>query len=283
MDISQQIAKGEEYSVLQSFINDESDLHTTISEFTKPLSHALDNSSSVSEDELNDMLITAWDSVLLLASQTPHDSPKQEKLVHFLQSLVQQPPVEHPQTKKPLEVGHAGRVWTDLPIFSRQVRECWNFPSHEDVDDAIKHKWINANAFVARLTGAAWAMENQSTQTTNAKANTEALSFPLIGLWSLRAAFEEDMTDGNVGEASVCAGAVWMIYAQAPLREWCRQEKAFDGKLGSPGGQYPKREWKGYCMNRRVEWAGHLKNWDGVLTGDFKELVHAAHHAMKDG
>ena len=79
--------------------------------------------SSQSASEVESQLWRVWKAVVATATQTPHDSPAQQKLADFVLELRNRPTLE--RQGKVCKVWEAV-VWKDLPILGPQMREAWN-------------------------------------------------------------------------------------------------------------------------------------------------------------
>lgn len=257
MNISSQVADSEEYKALSSHLANPSNIDATLKQFTNPIYQARKDPSS-STDDLDEHLRRSWNSILLLASQEPHSSPQQDTLATLLQSLPTHPSPTDAGGKEVKVQG--GKLWTDLPLFGQQVREAWNFPADKEVDDQTRDKWININAFIARLTFAASSKPDSAPQ----------LDFALYGIWSIRSALEEDMSNlaPNTVNAQVGAAAAWMLYAGAAIKAFCDEEKGFEGKVARAGFKYKSKEWKGYSKERWQVWSEELEKAVEMVSDD---------------
>ncbi|KAI1861556.1 hypothetical protein JX265_009523 [Neoarthrinium moseri] len=123
------------------------------------------------EDAAEGALWSAWADLISIAEQVPHDHPAQDKLVRVVRELALLPDAG-------IKVWDS-RLWADLPVLSAQVREWLNGPKTPENDEEkaeITRKWVNSNAFFARL-NAAGVLRSED-----------------HSIWMLRAALEEDIT-----------------------------------------------------------------------------------------
>ena len=278
MDIPSQTTSSEEFKTLLSYVTDNPDINVTLSDFMNPLYQACENTQpaySLSEDDLSTHLRRAWDSMLLTAAQTSHDSADQDKLVWIMKRLVAQAPLTD-ANQKVVEI-EGSRVWTDLPLFGQQARSAWNFPADQEVDQQVKEKWINVNAFMARLTAAYW--EGSKIEVKEGDVlNAGALDFSLYGIWSLRSAFEEELgKKGKTTDAQIGAAAAWVVYASTALKGLAEKKKEFQGKVAKPGTKLREKEWRGYNEKRWQAWGRELANSQDLVQDDsVRDLVRKA-------
>ncbi|KAI5236193.1 hypothetical protein E4T42_09529 [Aureobasidium subglaciale] len=272
MDISSDITKCETYKILSSHLASPDKTADTLDKFTAQAE------SSLSDDKLETNLRASWNSILHLASQQSYSSEKQDSLVKLLQALITQAPAPKDSNGKEVEVDGT-KVWQGLPLFGQQVRECWNFPDDKEVDTQTRDTWINVNAFVARLTAAA------VNEHGGERPGYNALDFSLYGIWSLRSAFEEELSNlpgKTTVDASLGAAAVWILYAGPTLKGLSDSEKSFSGKVAKPGFNCKDKEWRGFAKERWQLWAKELAQAeDKVQDGGIKDLVKKAAGAME--
>lgn len=267
MDIPSKTAESNEYQILSSHLSDSIGLETAVSDLARSLVQTVEKSGS--DEQVSECLSQTWNSFLLHASQISYDSPKQGALAQLLLKLSQESSLEVPSTKEPIEVSGA-KVWTDLPLFGQQVRECWNFPMHEEVKAETKKAWINVNAFVARLTALSFA------------DGKKALDFSLYGIWAMRSGLEEELKEGSTADAMVGAATVWIVYSGAALRELSQEHKEFQGKTARSGGKVREKEWRGFAVERWQLWKEELEKLTGfVKDKEVKGLLEQALEAMK--
>jgi hypothetical protein len=106
-----------------------------------------------------ELLWNIWYSILHAAKRIVwYDESQQEKLVALVQLLKSRPdpPPPSPMTI-PLKrdwIWGSGTVWSELLLLGPSVREAWNDSCGYGAGwtKPEQHAWINANAFVARLT-----------------------------------------------------------------------------------------------------------------------------------
>ncbi|KAI5200168.1 hypothetical protein E4T39_05828 [Aureobasidium subglaciale] len=271
MDISTDITKCETYGILSSHLASPDKTNDTLDKFTARAE------SSLSDDKLETHLRESWNSILHLASQQSHSSEQQDSLVKLLQALITQAPPPKDSNGKEVEVD-GSKVWQGLPLLGQQVRECWNFPDDKEVDAKTRDTWINVNAFVARLTAAA------VNEHGGERPGYNALDYSLYGIWSLRSALEEDLSNlpgKTTVDASLGAAAVWILYAGATLKGLSDSEKSFSGKVAKPGFNCKDKEWRGFTKDRWQLWAKELAQAkDKVQDEGIKGLVKKAAEAM---
>lgn len=279
MDIAEQANELGEYKILVSHLTRPDDLHAAISRLTQPLVES--PASPLSGNDLETRLCNTWTSVLLLASQTEHNSAKQDELVRAIKTLVSQESLKD-RAGKSIEID-GSKVWSDLPLFGQQVRGCWNFPENEEVDESVKDKWINVNAFIAKLTAAAWEDSSFETQSGFEPAYT-ALDFSLYGIWTIRSALEEKLpAKGNTVDAQLGAASAWVIYANPVLGKLCEEGKQFQGKVARPGSQFKTKEWRGYHQERWEIWQEELLRANKKVQSNMvKELMEKASHIIEE-
>lgn len=121
-----------------------------------------------------------------------------------------------------------------------------NSPNSEAGD-----QWININAFVARLTAG--------------YRPSEPFDFSLYGVWTIRAALEdEETTDAS----QIQAACVWLIYAGQVLLEKSQSEFQYDGKMAKEGSSLRGKEWRG-CSDER--WNYWQKKIEDLVAGSLDE------------
>ncbi|KAH0368600.1 hypothetical protein KCU65_g3801, partial [Aureobasidium melanogenum] len=257
MDISPKITECEEYKILSSYLANPDTTDATLERLTACATSAL------SKTELETHLRNLWNSFLHLASQQSYSSKyfskQQGSLVELLKSLITDASVLKDTDGKEVDFD-GSKVWQGLPFFGQQVRECWNFPYHKEVDAKTRDAWINVNAFVARLTGVAINEHGGERQ------GYSALDYSLYGIWSLRSALEEERENSpgeNTFDASIGAAAVWIVYAgeqytSPTLKGLANSNKTYSGKVAKPGSRFKDQEWRGYNMDRWFTWRKEL-------------------------
>lgn len=222
------------------------------------------------EDEQHGLFYTEisklWCSILLAASASPHDSPTQDHLVTLLSHLRLE---QVTKNGKVIEFEDA-KIWTDLPIFGLTMRECWNVPLDQEISPETKSKWINVNAFVARITAA------------SKLASIQPLDFSLYGIWMMRSGLEDMVSDGNTGEATVGVAAVWILYAGKSMRTFSKEGKEFPRAMGRAGLKVKDKEWKGYNEERWKFWEQEFGNVLSIVEDEkVNMLVKQALDTMK--
>ena len=111
-----------EYRALTTYLSNKPQaFNAAVESFCKPTEEAFMNSQNASEVETQ--LWRVWKAVVAAATQTPHDSPAQQKLADFVLELRNRPTLE--RQGKVCKVWEAV-VWKDLPILGPQMREAWN-------------------------------------------------------------------------------------------------------------------------------------------------------------
>lgn len=243
MDFPSNTSDTSEYKALKSYLDDTASLDDTLNTFTS------NNDSSSAEDKL----LRSWDALGLTASETPHDSSLQDKLVTFLTAL----------RKNSQSVGEVeGEMvkWERLPLFGRQIREHWNYDERAaQKDEEIARMWANANAFAARVTASASAFDG-----------SDPLDFSLYAIWALRTALEDK---DDVPEATVRAAAMWILHAGQQLRSQSKDQRSFQGKSARAGNKYPAKEWNGFEMDRWRSWNNRFANISEVSPDEATKTV----------
>jgi hypothetical protein len=131
-------------------------------------------------------------------------------------------------------------------------------------------KWVNMNAFVARL--------------TSLSRPSDPLDFSLYGIWALRAALEDQNPENNMPPAqSIKAAAVWMIYASRAMWERSVSEQVYEGKTAREGTTLRGSDWKGCSKERWGTWKDRFSRiWERYEDGDIKHLVEKATQEMSN-
>ena len=117
-----EVKHSHEYRALTTYLSNKPQaLNNAQESFCKPTEEIFMSSQSASEVE--SQLWRVWKAVVATATQTPHDSPAQQKLADFVLELRNRPTLE--RQGKVCKVWEAV-VWKDLPILGPQMREAWN-------------------------------------------------------------------------------------------------------------------------------------------------------------
>lgn len=158
-------------------------------------------------------------------------------------------------------------LWEDLPIFGANMRESWNFfDEEEDTERAPKcERWVNLNAFVARLTAA------------------RVYDFNLYAIWQLRDALEEPIEDSSF-DAKIPAAVQWILYC-GELIYTSKEEYEHGPRVGDParGGELWKGEKRGFCEERWCFWKSRfaeLQHYEKLLP-ETRELAGKAVQVME--
>ncbi|KAK0202201.1 hypothetical protein DFS33DRAFT_1265230 [Desarmillaria ectypa] len=164
-------------------------------------------------------------------------------------------------------------LWEDLPIFGANMREHWNC----DPERTFKRgRWVNLNAFVARLTAA------------------HVSDFELYAIWQLRDALEEPIEErqGAGGEkvidesfdAKIPAAVQWILYCGELIYT---NEREFETgpSIGDPakGGELWKGGRRGFCQERWRFWKkrfAELQRYEKLLP-ETRELAGRAVQVME--
>ncbi|KAK0243770.1 hypothetical protein EDD85DRAFT_760496 [Armillaria nabsnona] len=150
-------------------------------------------------------------------------------------------------------------LWEHLPIFGANMRESWNFfDAEEDTERAPKReRWVNLNAFVARLTAA------------------RVYDFELYAIWQLRDALEEPIEEsgeevtGSSFDAKIPAAVQWILYC-GELIYTSKREYEHGPRVGDPakGGELWKGDKRGFCEERWDFWKNRfaeLQHYEKLL------------------
>jgi hypothetical protein len=253
MDFPSTTSESTEFKALKAYLNDESSVEETVKSF-------ISNSDSSSAE---DKLLRSWDALGLTASQTPSDSPTQEKLVSFLTAL-------RDCDTKVGDVDGKSVSWSSLPLFGRQIREHWRYDERAAQEDKeVARQWANANAFAARVTATASAFDS-----------SDPLDFSLYAIWALRAALEDK---DDVPNATVHAAAIWILYAGEVLRKQSKDKRSYEGKVAQAGSKYPNKEWNGFEMDRWRSWNNRFANISEVSPDEeIKDITKKTKRHMGD-
>ncbi|QIW95244.1 hypothetical protein AMS68_000762 [Peltaster fructicola] len=193
-------------------------------------------------EDVEGLLWKAWGGVVELAKTTADNTVHRQKLVDFVLGLQQRPKLQ--KGDEVCKVWDA-TVWSDLPVFGAQIRECWNAAASDSSVAEEQHQWLNINAFTAALVA-------------SAHSNEDKPDFTLFAIWALRQAFEEEKPSKIATEAA----AAWLICAAPALSELSKNEKSFDGKLARAGSSYQDKQWTGFNGDRWQIWVSKLSKVD---------------------
>lgn len=116
-----------------------------------------------------------------------------------------------------------------------------------------KQRWVNLIAFTAQLSQAA---------PPEPRYKENPLNWAHMALWSLRAAFEADISpDEIVGTTTFQVACFWFIYAANAVWAYVENEIEAGGPyISSPGPQYKHRDWKGFNRERWDVWVQALEH-----------------------
>jgi hypothetical protein len=261
-----EIKHSDEYRALTTYLSAKPQpLSAALESFCKPTEDTFMSSQSASEVE--SQLWRVWKAVVATATQTPHDSPGQQKLADFVLELRNRPVLERQGTA--CKVWDAV-VWKDLPILGPQMREAWNdgefvlwdislseliyWHATPAATDSSHHHarsaWINLNAFTATLV---------------ATIHSRSISFPpdndfsLYAIWTIRMALEDNDGQQKPDKTSLEAAAAWFAYAAPTLWNLSQKNKDFQGKIAKQGQAMQGKEWRGFSQERWEHWEERLK------------------------
>ncbi|KAF1980857.1 hypothetical protein K402DRAFT_408891 [Aulographum hederae CBS 113979] len=239
-----------EYTALSSLGSD--NVESVVSSFTAPTLRALEENSNDTKPAEN-ALWNAWNALIKKASETPHGN--QEALVTFITTL-------RSKSEGEGEKLEGGELWKDLPGFGMAMRDAWN-----TAPEGPLPAYVNLAAFVARLT---------------AQESGSALDFSVLGLWTLRFAFEADSSETTPKDPS--AAAAFLAYAAPAFAKLSREGKDLDGKSGKAGEGCKKdgvgENWRGFNKERWTRWIAKLN--DAPVEDADSELVQMAREKTQD-
>ncbi|KAL2139400.1 hypothetical protein VTI28DRAFT_5249 [Corynascus sepedonium] len=218
--------------------------------------------AQASASSVGDFLWDAFNAVFKVVGHTPPE--RQGRLVEFLAQLrgVTATDADGKALKH-----EDGEVWGDLPTFGWVARDLWNFdPTEPSATAQERSKWENWSSFLAQLTA------------RSAGAANDPFDFSLFGLWALRDALEEDR--GLASEPAVRLAALWVRFAGERLRKLSADAHTLPGKVGTSGGKYNERGWKGFNEDRWRAWVDELKAVQAKMESD--ETVQGAAKLMEE-
>ncbi|KAJ3564024.1 hypothetical protein NPX13_g7989 [Xylaria arbuscula] len=131
------------------------------------------NNCKDSNEGTPDVIWYVWSLILEISKCIPPDHPWQDSLLQA---------IGHLRGQDGTVPGMGTGRWEELPYLSMRIRELWNDPTNEMVDEVEEGeftRWKNQNSFVARLTSPFF---------------DPGYAFPL---WQLRIALEEPPINGT--------------------------------------------------------------------------------------
>lgn len=135
-----EVKHSHEYRALTTYLsNKPQPLNDAQESFCKPTEEIFMSSQSASEVETQ--LWRVWKAVVATATQTPHDSPAQQKLADFVLELRNRPTLE--RQGKVCKVWEAV-VWKDLPILGPQMREAWNDGEFRNISTICRNQLLTS-------------------------------------------------------------------------------------------------------------------------------------------
>ncbi|KAI0110311.1 hypothetical protein F4814DRAFT_426552 [Daldinia grandis] len=138
-------------------------------------------------DTRRTLLRRFWRAVFEIACQVPWFDAGQQKLVTIIQHLQSFPP-------KTPELGNL--YWAGLQESAPVIQQLWHTPASGGGNALIFRRWVNLNAFVARL------------------FNENIVDWYHLGVYSVRRAFERrNYHSSRARRCHIIAAAQWMIYS----------------------------------------------------------------------
>ncbi|KAI1655133.1 hypothetical protein F4813DRAFT_398514 [Daldinia decipiens] len=170
------------YHALNSFIALGSEPRTA--------AHSLDILRVQNQEPTPRLFRQFWRAFLEVVCQVPWFDGRQQKLVEIISHLISFP--------SPTQPGRS--FWADLPELKYVVQELWSTPGNGGNNGDKYRRWVNLNAFIARLYSA------------------NIVEWYDFGIYSVRRASERSHYPSF--EARVChmfAAATWMTYSAPKL------------------------------------------------------------------
>ncbi|KAK3215266.1 hypothetical protein GRF29_19g2744316 [Pseudopithomyces chartarum] len=242
------------YPAVQNYVNDETDLQTTVTQITKPIDEAIaaQKFENTGQEDL-------WNSILHSAKRIPYQQNGHKKLLDLIKAIQKCPEPSLSEEQS---------MYTTLSSLGRQVREVYN-DSPGDIGKFPPeiHAWTNCNYFLALLN------------------NSEILNLHIYVIWAMREALEEKADPPKEWyDTHVPAAAVWVFVLGRKLYE--REEDltpkseyegnpARGGELWTGGSEFSKARWA-FWKKRFGEVAGE----EGV-SQETKDIAKEAVAAME--
>ncbi|KAL4888565.1 hypothetical protein BDV59DRAFT_196397 [Aspergillus ambiguus] len=196
-------------------------------------------------------LLCFWELLCSFASQVSHDDPAQDKLVAIIKELTALP------SRTIIIWQDECKLWSDMPLFDAEFPPRWKALPTDLSDEAKKQKFLNIQAYAARILGqrltslerhAIWALSEA----------VEGAIIPVRGTPDIASA---DPTAVEDHSCKVAVAAVWVIHAGRAL---FGRDEDIPGTHGGPLWALPKKEaaklsvnyrgTQGLCDNRWKLW-----------------------------
>ncbi|KAI9737596.1 MAG: hypothetical protein M1818_005600 [Claussenomyces sp. TS43310] len=233
-------------------------LAQVIQEVGKPVDDAVQTKDS---NAVEAALWSVWNDLITAAGNTPH--AQQDCLVDIVRNI-QRKAGPFDSNGQSCNVWDKPVEWEKMSLFGAALREKWNY-SPEDPKSSTSGaaEWINLNAFIARI--------------TSGYTVSECFDFSLYGLWTLRAALEDEESSTRTVQATlVNAAAMWMMYAGQVMWRKSQIDFEYDGKKARAGETLEDKEWRGFSIERWTTWEDRLKALEKSCGGESHELVDIA-------
>jgi len=249
------------YMALKYLLEKQEALSEAVNDFTSPVNDAAQSD----DDAMEKSLWKSWNELIETAATTPH--PQQEPLVEFVEKLREELSPKKANGESCKIWGNTVE-WKNLPLLGPALREAWNnIPLDSEAGKEVE-KWVNMNAFVARI--------------TSISSSSDPLDFSLYGVWAMRAVLEDRNPEAKMPPPhSIEAASVWMVYASGALWKRSVAEHVYDGKIAREGTTLTGKEWTGCCKERWALWKLRFAQiWERYEEGDIKGLVEKASQEM---
>ncbi|RJE23919.1 hypothetical protein PHISCL_03735 [Aspergillus sclerotialis] len=140
------------------------------------------------QNELDNFLYAFWEMLIEISKQIPHDHPSQDRLFSVVEALSK-------IKKMVVDSQEPIAILADLPSFSTSMRVSWESTLERNPPTTYENaqKWINMNAFAARL------------------LNIRRVSWTRFAVWAMRSALEEESTSPQL-DWDIEAAVVWLTY-----------------------------------------------------------------------
>ncbi|KAK0474459.1 hypothetical protein EDD18DRAFT_1090718 [Armillaria luteobubalina] len=218
-------------------------------------------------DDAEGGLWDLWSTINYKAERTKSDDAiAHGKLVELVDAIkhLESPTNDAGEKSKCWEM----TLWEQLPVFGANMRESWNCAfslSRSEERVVRRERWINLNAFVARLTA------------------VRIDDFELYAIWQLRDALEEPVEDSSF-DAKIPAAVQWILYC-GELIYTSKREYEHGPRVGDParGGELWKGDKRGFCEERWRFWKSRfaeLQHYEKLLP-ETRELAGKAVQVME--
>lgn len=140
-------------TVIAKYLNGNKSHEQALDAFCRPVEDKFMNTTK--SEVVEPLLMEGWNTIISIASATPHTSANRQKLADFVVALQYRPTLMKGEHTCQL---HDAKVWKELPAFNIQMRDAWNmgelfFYSNKRLDTDCKQLRPPAATRTTRMPG----------------------------------------------------------------------------------------------------------------------------------